>query len=360
MLNPITKNRSYLITFFVVWIVIFAIHTFIINFFYGIDSKMSIADSAVFNFIFALVGFNLWYVIRFNLRETPRVFDLIVNHLIVAIIIIALWLTASYFLLQSLFEDSASYTQFLNDSIPWRVITGMFYYLFFILFYYVILYYEDLQEKLKVESELQNLVKEAELNALKSQINPHFLFNSLNSISSLTMTAPDKAQDMVIQLSDFLRYTLSHDKNEKATLEQEFNNLERYLAIEKIRFGKRLNFVSNIQESCLSVKIPNMILQPLLENSIKHGVYNSTEEVLVELNCREENGYIVMEICNDYDPEAVKKKGQGIGLANIRKRLQLIYQRQDLLDIQAEKMIFTATLRIPRASPQSSVKKSKN
>ena len=355
MLNPITKNRNYLITFFVVWIVIFVIHTFIINFFYEIDSLISIADAAVFNFIFALIGFNLWYVIRFNLRETPRVFDLVVNHLVVAIIIISLWLTSSYFLLQNLFEENAPYIQFLKDSIPWRVITGMFYYLFFILFYYVILYYEDLQDKLRVESELQNLVKEAELNALKSQINPHFLFNSLNSISSLTMTAPEKAQEMVIQLSDFLRYTLSHDKNEKASLEQEFQNLQRYLAIEKIRFGKRLNFVSNIEEDCLEVEIPNMILQPLLENAIKHGVYNSTEEVLVELNCKTENGYIVLEICNEYDPEAVKKKGQGIGLLNIRKRLQLIYQRQDLLSIQAEKMVFTATLRIPRNSLQSSV-----
>jgi len=348
MLNPLTKNKSYLITFFVVWIVIFAIHTFILAFFYDIDKMISMADSAVFNFIFALVGFNLWYVIRFNLRETPTVFDLVVNHLIVAIIIIALWITSSYFLMQSMYDINASYIQFLNDSIPWRVVTGVFYYLFFILFYYMILYYEDLQEKLKVESELQNLVKEAELTALKSQINPHFLFNSLNSISSLTMTQPDKAQDMVIQLSDFLRYSLSHDKNEKASLDQEFANLERYLAIEKIRFGKRLNFVSKINDNCREVEIPNMILQPLLENSIKHGVYNSTEEVLVELICEEKNGYIVLEICNDYDPEAVKKKGQGIGLTNIRKRLQLIYQRQDLLEIKADKMVFTATLRIPK------------
>ena len=348
MLNPITKNRNYLVTFVIVWIVIFAIHTFIINFFYGIESVVSLGDSAVFNFIFALVGFNLWYVIRFNLRETPTAFDLIVNHLVIALIIIALWITASYFFLTNLFETNASYIQFLNDSLPWRVVTGMFYYLFFILFYYIILYYEDLQDTLKVESELQTLVKEAELNALKSQINPHFLFNSLNSISSLTMTQPDKAQEMVIQLSDFLRYSLSHDKNEKTSLKQEFSNMERYLAIEKIRFGKRLNFVSNIEDGCLSVEIPNMILQPLLENAIKHGVYNSTEEVLVELKCKELNGFIVLEVCNDYDPEAVKKKGQGIGLANIRKRLQLIYQRQDLLEIQAEKMIFKATLKIPK------------
>ena len=173
----------------------------------------------------------------------------------------------------------------------------------------MILYYEDLQDKLKIESELQSLVKEAELNALKSQINPHFLFNSLNSISSLTITNPDKAQEMVIKLSDFLRYSLSHDKNEKASLQQEFENLQRYLDIEKIRFGKRLNFIEKIPEKCINFEIPNMILQPLIENSIKHGVYNSTEEVFVELSCKELNDYVIIEITNDYDSDAIKKVG---------------------------------------------------
>lgn len=216
------------------------------------------------------------------------------------------------------------------------------------MFYYVMLYYEDLQDKLKVESDLQNLVKEAELTALKSQINPHFLFNSLNSISSLTITNPDKAQEMVIKLSDFLRYSLSHDKNEKTSLEAEIDNLNRYLDIEKVRFGKRLNFVSDVSEKCSDMRIPNMILQPLIENSIKHGVYNSSEEVLVKLKCGISEDYVFVEISNDYDPEAVKKVGQGIGLSNIKKRLQLIYQRQDLLEIKAEKLTFTAKLKFPK------------
>ncbi|MEJ2595505.1 MAG: histidine kinase [bacterium] len=348
MLNPISKNRTYLMSFFAVWLVIFAAHTFIIYYFYDIPVALSLADSAVFNILFAVIGFNLWYVIRFNLRETPTALDLVINHLIVAIVIIAIWMTLAYFSLLYLYEENTVYIQFLNESLPWRAVTGVFYYLLFILFYYMILYYEDLQDKLKIESELQTLVKEAELNALKSQINPHFLFNSLNSISSLTITDPDKAQEMVIKLSDFLRYSLSHDKNEKASLKQEFENLQRYLDIEKIRFGKRLNFVEKIPENCINFEIPNMILQPLIENSIKHGVYNSTEEVLVELSCRVENGYVIIEITNDYDPDAIKKVGQGIGLSNIRKRLQLIYQRQDLLETIADKMVFRAILRIPK------------
>ncbi len=309
---------------------------------------ISLADSAVFNILYAILGFNLWYIIRFNLKESNSIFDLLFNHLLISVIAIAAWITISYFTLVYLFPESASYREFLNESLPWRVITGIFYYLLFIMYYYVMLYYEDLQEKLKVEAQLQTLVNEAELSALKSQINPHFLFNSLNSISSLTITNPDKAQEMVIKLSDFLRYTLSHDKDEKASLKEEFNNLKRYLDIEKIRFGHRLNFNTKIPEECRDFLIPNMILQPLIENAIKHGVYDSTEEVLVELTCTHDSEYVTIEISNEYDPDAVKKKkGQGIGLKNIRKRLQIIYGRQDLFEISADKMVFKATLKLP-------------
>lgn len=347
MLNPITKNRNYILAYIVIWVTILLIHTFITNFFYGVDSVISIAESAVFNILFALLGLNLWYIIRFNLKETQNIFDLLFNHLIVAVIAISVWITLSYFTLIYIFPDAISYREFLNDSLPWRVITGIFFYLLFVMYYYVMLYYEDLQEKLKVEAQLQTLVNEAELSALKSQINPHFLFNSLNSISSLTITNPDKAQEMVIKLSDFLRYTLSHDKDEKASLKEEFSNLQRYLDIEKIRFGHRLNFSTNIPDECQNFEIPNMILQPLIENAIKHGVYDSTEEVLVELSCKYDSEHVTIEISNEYDPDSVKKKGEGIGLKNIKKRLQIIYKRQDLFEVSAEKLVFRAILRLP-------------
>ncbi len=347
MLNPITKNRNYIVAYIAIWVTIFLAHTFILNFFYDVDSIISLADSATFNLLFALLGLNLWYIIRFNLKETLNIFDLLFNHLIVAVIAIAAWITISYFTLIYIFPTETGYREFLNESLPWRVITGIFYYLLFIMYYYVMIYYEDLQEKLIVEAQLQTLVNEAELSALKSQINPHFLFNSLNSISSLTITNPDKAQDMVIKLSDFLRYTLSHDKDETASLKEEFSNLHRYLDIEKIRFGHRLNFSTNIPDKCNDFEIPNMILQPLIENAIKHGVYDSTEEVLVELSCKQDKEHVIIEISNEYDPDSVKKKGEGIGLKNIRKRLQIIYKRQDLFSVSAEKLVFRATLKLP-------------
>ncbi len=348
MLNPFIKNRNYLIIYLAVWVVIILIQTAILSYYQGINLFSSLNDALVFNAILALIGFNIWYVLRFNLKDHQNIFDLIVNHLLAAIIIIAIWLASGYFILRALENQSAEYLEFLDQSLPWRAVIGSFFYLIFILIYYMILYYEDLQQKMQIESELNNLVREAELNALKSQINPHFLFNSLNSISSLTMSSPEKAQEMVIKLSDFLRYSLSHDRNETTSLRRELENTERYLDIEKIRFGKRLTYRSKVPEACLDAEIPNMILQPIFENAIKHGVYHSTEEVLVEMRCEPNEEYLLLHIQNDFDPEAVRPKGEGIGLANIRKRLQLIYQRSDLLEIRMGKIDFEVILKIPR------------
>jgi two-component system, LytTR family, sensor kinase len=347
MINPFTKNRKYLYIYLFVWLLIILIQATVLNYYQDIDLLASLTDSAVFNIILAIIGFNLWYVLRFSVRENLSTPDMIINHLLTAAFMIGLWLASGYFIVAALESKQEDYLAFLNSSLPWRAIIGVFFYLVFILLYYISLYYEDLQQKLKIESRLNNLVKEAELNALKAQINPHFLFNSLNSISSLTMTNPEKAQEMVIKLSDFLRYSLSHNRNEKTSLKNELENTERYLDIEKVRFGKRLRYVSNVVEACYEVQIPNMILQPLFENAIKHGVYNSVEEVLVELNCGMKDGYLHIRLTNDFDPEALRPKGEGIGLQNIRSRLQLIYQRNDLFEVNMGKIEFEAILKIP-------------
>lgn len=348
MLNPIAKKRKYLIIYLLAFLMIAFIQTVILNYYQGINIASAIRDAVVFNAVLLVIGFNIWYVLRFNLREQQSFFDLAVNHLLAAVITVAIWLAGGYFILQSLESQNETYLEFLQLSLPWRGIIGTFFYLVFVLVYYMFMYYEDLQQKMHVENELSNLVKEAELNALKSQINPHFLFNSLNSISSLTMTDPEKAQEMVVKLSDFLRYSLSHDRKETTTLRRELENTERYLAIEKIRFGHRLKYNLTVSNECLDAVIPNMILQPLFENAIKHGVYNSTEEVLIDLRCEPDEHFYVLRLLNDFDPDATRPKGEGIGLKNIRNRLQLLYNRNDLLQINKGKIEFEAVLKIPK------------
>ena len=347
MEHPVFRNlRSFLI-YSVAWIAVIAVHFSVLFFFYGLPLKYSAGDSLVFNMTFALAGTALWFVVRYSPPRSGSAWNMLLNHLSSAALILVLWLGISYLLLVTLFASDTRYTDFVRDSIPWRAIIGMLFYILTGLAYYLVVMYSDLQERLKAEARLNELLKESELNVLKSQINPHFLFNSLNSVSSLTITNPEKAQEMVILLSDFLRYCVSSNSHPFVPLEKELENIQRYLQIEKVRFGKKLEYVNNIELECQSVMIPAMLLQPLFENAIKHGVYESTGTVCIETTCGSRPGLTVITMVNDFDPDAPRRSGTGTGLANIRERLRLLYHRTDLLDARVEGSKYKVNLKIP-------------
>ena len=204
-----------------------------------------------------------------------------------------------------------------------------------------------MQKRLNRELELQNLLKDSELRMLKSQINPHFIFNSLNSVSALTVSKPESAREMVIKLGDFLRYSLGKDNSELNSLEQEVRNATLYLDIEKVRFGDKFRFEKEISAACTKVKVPNLILQPLFENAIKYGVYDSIDPVTIKLTCESADEMLNLRIVNNFDPTSVTAKGEGIGLDNVRKRLTLVYGRGDLLDVKKGETDFVVNLKIP-------------
>jgi LytS/YehU family sensor histidine kinase len=145
-----------------------------------------------------------------------------------------------------------------------------------------------------------------------------------------------------------MRYSLKHHQNEKVTFKQELENNRLYLHIEKVRFGKKLNPSFEIDEKCMEAEIPNMILQPLYENAIKYGVYETTGQVDVKTIGKVTEKGLEVAISNTYDPDVMSKKGEGIGLVNIRERLQIIYGNPGLLKISDNKKEFKVTLTIPQ------------
>jgi LytS/YehU family sensor histidine kinase len=197
------------------------------------------------------------------------------------------------------------------------------------------------------EAELKSLVKEAELKSLKYQINPHFIFNALNSISALTIVEPEQAREMTINLSSFLRKTLSSNEKQTSSLLDELKNAKLYLDIEKIRFGDKLLYTEEIGEYCNEIEVPSMILQPVFENAIKHGVYESIEPVNIHFKCEEHLEYLKITVTNNFDEEAVPHKGEGIGMSNIQSRLRMIYNQDNLLKFSKKDGIFTVTIFIP-------------
>ena len=348
MLHPVFRNLRSFIIYSGVWIAVMVVHFSVLYFLYGVPLRYSAADSIAFNLIFAVAGTALWFVVRYSPARTGSTVNVFLNHLSSAALILVVWLGLSYFVLNTFFATDTRYITMLRDSIPWRAIIGMLFYILTGLAYYLVVLYNNLQEKLKAESRLNELLKESELNVLKSQINPHFLFNSLNSVSSLTITNPEKAQEMVIRLSDFLRYTVSANNKSFVPLSKELENIERYLEIEKVRFGKKLEYVNLIEPGCQDVLIPPLLLQPLFENAIKHGVYESTGTVCIETSCTMKPGITVLSMVNDFDPDAPRRTGTGVGLANIRERLRLLYHRTDLLEARTEGNKFRVNLKIPQ------------
>jgi len=324
------------------------LHFVIMYFFFGFNMLIASADAVVYTVLLFLLGIGVWYIVKYLTISEQSYHLILADHLVTGGIIVLMWLFGGYYLLVTLFSNNTVYTDFLSSTLPWRFVYGILLYALIVMIYYLINYYRNYHEKLINESELKQVVQESELNLLKAQINPHFLFNSLNSINSLIFADPDKAQEMVLELSDFLRYTVRKDDNEEVSLKDELDNSRKYLDIEKIRFGKRLDIDEVIEDICLEAKIPNLLLQPIYENAIKHGVNESTDAITITTDCAFEDNELIIMISNNYSTGTLSSTGKGIGLDNIRKRLLLHYKRTDLLEIEKSSYHFKVTLKIPQ------------
>lgn len=208
---------------------------------------------------------------------------------------------------------------------------------------------EEYQENKKRKEESERILRDAELYNLRQQLQPHFLFNSLNSIIALIGMKPDQARKMTFQLSDFLRGTMRKDDKQLISLNDEISHLTLYLDIEKVRFGHRLTTTFSLQEEAKNAKVPSMIIQPLLENAIKYGLYNVIGDVEITVDIHQENYMLYISITNPFDNDQFdSRKGTGFGLSSIQRRLFLLYGRTDLLDTSIKNNIFTSTLKIPQ------------
>ncbi|MEX0928218.1 MAG: histidine kinase [Balneolales bacterium] len=195
--------------------------------------------------------------------------------------------------------------------------------------------------------ELERLRHESQMSALKSQINPHFMFNSLNSIASLVRIDPLKAESVIEDLSELFRYSLQSSKKESMTLREEVAATKSYFAIEKARFGERIDLTTDIEDEVMGLPVLGMILQPLVENCVKHGAAKTTEPFHIHLSAKRKGNYLHIDVTDngpgfgDADLEEITKRGTG--LSNIRDRLQMQYgNRARLIPIHR-----TVKLKIP-------------
>ncbi len=207
---------------------------------------------------------------------------------------------------------------------------------------------DEIEGRYALQQDAAALLKEAELFKLRQQLQPHFMYNSLNAISSLIITAPDQAGEMISRLADFLRTAVRQGRSELVTLEEELEYLRNYLWIETVRFGDRLRIEWAADEVVTGTRLPPFLLQPLMENAIRYGVYGSTGDVRIGIDIRLVSGMLRIRITNPYDPSMKSSGGTGFGLEGVRRRLYLVYARHDLLQTQETDGQFTTTIQIPQ------------
>jgi sensor histidine kinase YesM len=214
---------------------------------------------------------------------------------------------------------------------------GLLIYAVILLVYYVLEYYGRYQAGELKSSRLETQLAQAQLQALKMQLQPHFLFNTLNSIAALLHRNKDAADTMIARLGDFLRITLENSGTQEVSLKEELDFLKCYLQIEQIRFQDRLSVSLDIEAAALPACLPNLILQPIVENAIRHGIAPRSAPGHIDIQARRLNGTLQVQVTDD-GPGIVKKNGslfkEGLGLANTQARLQQLYGGDYKLDLE--------------------------
>jgi two-component system, LytTR family, sensor histidine kinase AlgZ len=322
-MHPILSQIRRLAIYLFVWIPLAALVAYLMCALAGLTWREAAAMSVPLCFFYAFVCLSAWYPCRANPFDRCSIRRLVQVHVIGAAIAASLWVLCAEIVARGLAETSyfPDFTGRLSRVIPLLLGLGVLFYLLSVNFYYVLLAEQASQEAEARMMQASILAREAELKALKAQVNPHFLFNSLNSISALTSSDAPRAREMCVLLGDFLRRTLGLGEKSAIPLEEELSLVRAFLAVEKIRFGARIQMEENIRQEALQIQIPPLLLQPLVENAVAHGIANLVEGGWIRLDVKCGDGNLSITIENNFDPDAPPRRRGGVGLANVRQRL---------------------------------------
>jgi two-component system LytT family sensor kinase len=311
----------------------------------GFDFNTSLTDAITTQIIFAMAGYTIHTSMQ-SYRPSGR------NALYVIGWSLALAYICVYLQRETLLRtiDDQAYTSFLYQSTMIRGAFGWLNIGLIAVLTWFWVYVKEKQESEDRRAEAVKLAREAELTNLRQQLQPHFLFNSLNSISALTLSQPEEARKMVQQLSDFLRGTIRKDNKTFVTLDEELRHLQLYLDIEKVRFGHRLNTQIECADNLREMKLPALLLQPVVENAIKFGLYDTTGDITIKIIARLEGSLLELEVTNPFDEATSSRTGTGFGLSGVQRRLDLLFNRGDLLKTSKQENMFTTLLRIPQSA----------
>lgn len=349
-MKQLLANRSFRWAVIGTTYVFTIIQAYLLICWFHMNDSVAWIDSVVYNVALAVTGVAFCFTLSHYRPAKGRYFFLLVCSTILTL----MWVVVSYWILYYVLGATAEYLHWAIFAMPIRFITGWL--IVTAMGIKTLMWYDmaEQREELSRKEAAERLAREAELYKLRQQLQPHFLFNSLNSINALIALRPQQAREMVLKLSDFLRGTLKREDQQWILLPEELQYLELYLDIEKVRFGHRLSTDITADDSSAKMKLPPMLLQPVVENAIKYGLYDTTEAITISIAAWQSEDMLYIRVQNPFDNTLQTQSGTGFGLTSIQRRLYLLFGRQDLLETNANGNIFTTLIKVPQLYDKSS------
>jgi len=334
-MHPVLQNWRSLLVWMAAWIPLGAILVLVAH----LSGPLTIAQSAAVLapaiLVLALVCLAPFYVCRSLPLRSASGAKILLNHLAAAVILSGGVMLVGRFTASLLGLDRG-----FAPAVPMLAVITLMIYLLAVALHYAAL-------ELEAARRAEILVREAQLKALKSQVNPHFLFNSLNSISALTAVNPEEARQMCIRLADFLRTSLRLGERASVPFAEEMALTRMYLDVEQVRFGSKLRVQQNVDANCADCDVPALLIQPLVENAVKHGIAMMAEGGEIVMSGQRDGEWLRFVISNPFDPEAPSAGRNGLGLRNIRERLESRYGGAARMEIKVETCSYRVALTLP-------------
>ena len=354
IMNPILAHKRALLLYLACWMPTAILTATLFVYSGRLNWFPAFALALPLTVIYAFICLSSWYLCRSLPLQQTGLFRLLTGHVVAAFLSASIWILIGKALVTLLgsMPSLSPLPENYPGLIPLLVIVGILLFLLGGAVSYLLIFFEKSREFEKRSLELRLLAQQAEMKALKAQIDPHFLFNSLNSISALTSIDPAGSRKMCLLLSNFLRKSLSLGSQKFITLAEELELITDYLSIEEIRLGPRLKINMRIAEESKQCALPPLLLQPLVENALNHGIRHLVEGGEIRIVAEKIEAQLRLAVENPQDPERSSSKSEGIGLDNVRRRLRTIFASEGQLECVESENAYRAVITLPARTPK--------